>query len=363
MRLIIFVFFSIYTQILFCEEFQTIEVKPGQTLWELSQIYLKNPQRWDEIIKYNNLPADPYQPLDGRKLKVPVNLIKEEYRAARFRRVSGEVRVRSEGKSIWVDAEKIKDLFKGDTIRTNANSYADVEFYTKQILNIFANSMVVLKPPADDKFDVKMLSGQLMAKDTSIITVSAKITPKTKNTEVAAKIKEDLSTVVQVYKGKADVEAKGKKVELQEGFATEVKINSTPSLPKKIPDIIADQKMARLDLDASSGIVSVKYVGVQNANVKAGDANIEIKDQAKAKNLKIDQNVNIDLSKAVSGYRLQIAKDKEFNNIIFDRKFDVFKQLNLENYVGKGKYYFRISYIDLIGFEGEFTQPKEVVVE
>ena len=339
-------------------EFQVIEAKPGQTLWEIAQIYLKDPKKWDEIIKYNNLPGDPYQVLAGKKLRVPVNLIKEEYRAAHFDRISGDVRVRAGGKSAWEDAFKVKDLFKGDTVRTNSNSYADVRFYTGQILNLFANSMVIIKPPESKESDIKLMTGQIKAKDTSIITISAKITPKVKNTEIAAKIKEDLSTVVQVYKGEADVEGKGQKVTLKEGFSTEIKINSIPKAPEKMPDIIRDVKMKGLDVNVSKNIISVKYVKPKDANL-----NIEIEDQSKAKELKLTNNVNIDLSKAVSGYRLQVAKDIDFKNIVLDKKFDVFKSLNLSNYLTKGKYYFRISYIDLIGFEGDFTQPKEIIIE
>lgn len=339
-------------------EFQVIEAKPGQTLWEIAQIYLKDPKKWDEIIKYNNLPGDPYQVLAGKKLRVPVNLIKEEYRAAHFDRINGDVRVRAGGKSAWEDAFKVKDLFKGDTVRTNSNSYADVRFYTGQILNLFANSMVIIKPPESKESDIKLMTGQIKAKDTSIITISAKITPKVKNTEIAAKIKEDLSTVVQVYKGEADVEGKGQKVTLKEGFSTEVKINSIPKAPEKMPDIIRDVKMKGLDVNVSKNIISVKYVKPKDANL-----NIEIEDQSKAKELKLTNNVNIDLSKAVSGYRLQVAKDIDFKNIVLDKKFDVFKSLNLSNYLTKGKYYFRISYIDLIGFEGDFTQPKEIIIE
>ncbi len=354
MRSVFLISMSVVFLLFSQEEFQSIKVKPGQTLWEISQIYLKDPTKWDEIVKYNNLPKDPYQLLTGKELKIPVKLIKEEYRAARFERIIGDVRVRSGESSVWRDAKSIKDVFKGDTVKTANDSYADVRFYTGQILNIFANSMVVVRPPSSSKSDIKIVAGQIKAKDTTIITASARITPKVRNTEIAAKIREDLSTVVHVYKGEAEVEGKGKTVRLKEGFATEVRLNSEPLAPTKMPDIIT-AKIPPLETIVEKNIVKVKLATVQQTSN-------EVK---KGEELKKDENINvqIDLSKAISGYHIQVARDIEFKNIVLDRKFDVFKQINLKNYLYRGKYYFRIAYIDLIGFEGEFSKPKEIEID
>lgn len=339
------------------EEFQIIKVKPGQTLWQISQIYLKDPTKWDEVVKYNNLPKDPYQIIVGKELKIPVNLIKEEYRAAKFDRIIGDVRIRASDSSVWKDAKNVGDVFKGDTVKTGSDSYADVRFYTGQILNIFSNSMIVVKPPVKEKSDIKLMAGQIRAKDTSIITVSAKITPKVKNTEIAAKIREDLSTVVHVYKGEAEVEGKGKTVTLKEGFATEVRLDSTPSTPQKVPNILT-AKIPPVDTMVDKNIITVKIPKAQNPEQK-----VVIENMKEAEKLDVSGSVEVNLSKAISGYRIQVAKDRDFKDIVLDRKFDVFKQLNLRNYLYRGKYYFRISYIDLIGFEGEFSQPKEIVIE
>lgn len=349
--------------ILYSEEIQIIKVKPGQTLWDISQIYLKDPTKWDQIIKYNKLPNDPYQILTGKELKIPVNLIKEEFRAAKFEKIIGDVRIRSSEESVWKNAKDVRDVFKGDTVKTSEDSYADIRFYTGQVLNIFANSMIVVKPPIKEKSDIRLVAGQIKAKDTSIITVSAKITPKVKNTEVAARIKEDLSTVVHVYKGEAEVEGKGKKVTLQEGFTTEVKIDGVPSVPQKIPDIIT-AKLPSVDAVVEKNLITVKVPTIDNTSKNNSKNNIDI--SQKTKELKeegLTGEIKVDLSKAISGYRIQVARDKEFKDIVMDRKFDVFKQLNLKNYLSKGRYYFRIAYIDLIGFEGDFSQPKEIIIE
>ena len=63
--------------------FQDVVVKPGDTLWGISHAYLKDPARWDEILKYNKLPTqDPTVALPGMTLRVPIKLIKTSLRAA-----------------------------------------------------------------------------------------------------------------------------------------------------------------------------------------------------------------------------------------------------------------------------------------
>ncbi|MCX7905870.1 MAG: FecR domain-containing protein [Elusimicrobiales bacterium] len=357
MKIVFFiVFFGIFS--VSSEEFQIIKVKPGQTLWEISQIYLKDPTKWDEIVKYNNLPKDPYQAIAGKELKIPINLIKEEYRAAKFEKIIGDVRIRPVDETAWKSAKGVKDVFKGDTIKTGSDSYADIRFHSGQLLNIFANSMIIVKPPVKEKSDIRLVAGQIKAKNTTIITVSAKITPKVKNTEIAARIRDDLSTIVHVYRGEAEVEGKGKTVVLKEGFATEVGLNSYPSIPQKVPNILT-AKIPALDTVVDKSIITIKTV----SDTQSTKQNVELDKKQLQKELELTGNVQIDLNKTISGYRVQVAKDRDFKEIVLDRRFDVFKQLNLKNYLYRGKYYFRIAYIDLIGFEGEFSQPKEIVID
>jgi len=65
------------------EPLQEITVNPGDTMWSIANKYLKDPQKWPEIVKYNTLPTpDPTIALPGTKIKIPVLLIKEEYRDA-----------------------------------------------------------------------------------------------------------------------------------------------------------------------------------------------------------------------------------------------------------------------------------------
>ncbi|MEQ1920413.1 MAG: LysM peptidoglycan-binding domain-containing protein, partial [Elusimicrobiota bacterium] len=61
------------------QDFQLVVVKPGDTMWAIANKYLKDPARWDEILKHNQLPTkDPTVALPGMTLRVPVRLIKAQ---------------------------------------------------------------------------------------------------------------------------------------------------------------------------------------------------------------------------------------------------------------------------------------------
>ena len=78
--------------------FQEILVKPGDTLWSIAKKYLKNPRKWPDIVKYNKLPtSDPTIALPGTKIKVPILLIKEEYRKAQLIQLIPDVRYKRKG--------------------------------------------------------------------------------------------------------------------------------------------------------------------------------------------------------------------------------------------------------------------------
>ncbi|MDA8132967.1 MAG: LysM peptidoglycan-binding domain-containing protein [Elusimicrobia bacterium] len=359
------------------EELQTIVVKPGDTLWSISNTYLKDPKRWNELLKYNRLPAaDPSIALPGMPLKVPVNLLKEEYRAAKVVYVLNEVLFRRSGLSDWKSVASDMDLYKNDTVRTRVDARADVKFYTGEILNLYPNSIAVLRPPGDKDIDVRLMAGSMRGLRSRVVTASARITPKTKDTEFGAKINDDLTTVVQVYKGKANVEAHGKTVEVSEGFASEVKMDMPPSQPVKLPPLpeldgtatAGFSGKSRTRLTASGGVVSLnmgkpvktaqvtaevpkdlgKGPAVPDANDKAIDAGEIVK--------------MISVGNAVQSYHLQVSKNREFTSLALDRSYDAFDEIDLNSKLPPGDYFMRVALIDLLGFEGKFSTPRPIKV-
>ncbi|OGS10698.1 MAG: hypothetical protein A2285_02885 [Elusimicrobia bacterium RIFOXYA12_FULL_57_11] len=362
------------------EEFQTVLVRPGDTLWSISNTYLKDPAKWNSILKYNKLPSsDPSIALPGTSLKVPINLIKEQYRAAKLVYYLNDVLFRRYGNSDWGGVSAKMDLFKSDTLRTRVDSRADVKFYTGELLSLYANSIAVLRPPGKRNVDVQLMAGEMRGVRSRVITASAKITPRTKDTEFGARIKEDLTTLVQVYKGKADVEAQGKTVEVSEGFATEVKLDLAPSAPVALPPLMEFDSQTHVKMAAGSASKLTMEGGVISLNIRkparlngapvamAGDKDLlrgapapgNVNDKA----LGSDEMLNmISAANPVQGYHLQIARDQGFAAMVLNKTYDAFETIDINDSVAPGNYWMRVALVDLLGFEGKFNTPRPIQV-
>jgi len=217
--------------------FQNVVVRRGDTLWGIANTYLKDPSKWDQVLKYNRLPSnDPTVALPGMTLKVPVQLIKENMRAAQVIYLLNRVLLRKRDTADWGDAKQDAQVYRGDALHTLENAKAKVKFLNGDLLSVDPNSMAVIKPPSVD-YDVELKSGAVFTGHARVLTASAKVTPRTQDTQYSAKVNADLSTLVEVYKGRAGVEGGGKTVEVPAGMASEVKMGLAPTLPKKIADL------------------------------------------------------------------------------------------------------------------------------
>ena len=356
-------------------KFQNVKVKKGDTLWSISRKYLKAPKKWPEILKHNKiLSSNPSIALPGMVLKVPINLLKEECRAAKLVYFINNVLLRPRTKTNWKSVFKNMDLYTGDTLRTTVRAKADVKFYTGEVLNLYPNSIAILRPPNKKNIDIQLLAGEMRGLRTKVITVSARIIPKTKDTFFGAKIKNDLTTLVQVYKGRAEVEAQGKTVVVSEGFASEVRLDMPPSLPVKLPPLpefdaskakLAKAKYApvvkmngsKLSMKVGKNKNAVQGKGINRLYEKKIEMDVNYKDMNA---INIDSMISI--PNPVRGYRVQVSKGKDFFKIVHDGEYDVFDDLDFSEILAPGRYWIRLSYIDLLGFEGKFNKPRLIIV-
>ena len=348
------------------DKFQTITVKPGETLWAIASTYLKDPTRWNELLKYNKLPtADPSVALPGMALRVPVSLIKVNMLAATMMEMINDVETRKRETADWKQARTKMQLFKDDGVRTLAASRARVEFVTGDSLSIDENSMAILKPKDKDA-DLELLRGEIHGSQSRVVTASAKISPKTKGTKFSAKVRDDLSTLVQVYTGVAAVEGAGQTLDVKAGFSTEVAPDRPPTAPVKLPDT-PEFKARALGGDVFSAKL-LAPPGVMTAAGPSGGAAPVPKWQggrvAKAHDMEeISFDVKaLSIGVPVAAYAVQVSRTEDFTRIAAEKVFEADEKIELSRMIPPGRYWVRVALVDLLGTQGRFSDVRQYVV-
>ncbi len=334
--------------------FQNVVVQPGDTLWAISNKYLKDPASWDQILKHNKLPTkDPTVALPGMILRVPVRLIKAQLRAAHLVYSVNRVLYRRKETADWKGGKTMMELFQGDSVRTLEDSKARVKLLDKELLSLEPNSMAVIKPQDRDG-DIELKSGSVIAGRARVVTATALVTPKTKDTRYAASVEPDLTTRVEVYKGLAAVDAQGSRVDVPAGMSTRVR----PGLAPEVPKVIAN--LPEIEARGLEFASAIKVGGGAAPEPRGALAAPE--PEADAESLRGDlQSLRVGLP--IMGYRVQAAKDKEFTNILFDKNYESDDRfLPGDGGLAPGAYWWRIAIVDLLGTEGNFSAPRYYTV-
>lgn len=363
---------------------QEIEVKEGQTLSYIANYYLKDPKQWPEILKYNKLSiSDIYAPLPGMKLKVPIYIVKEKFRPAYVIFILNDVKYRRKDTVVWEPAQVNLELYNDDAVSTSKNSRANIKFYSGEVLSIDENSFVTIRPELKHE-EVTLHRGGIRATKAKVITESAevvpKIDPKLPKTDFKTKIREeDKATLVEVYEGAVDVTAQGKTVYVPKGFGTEVKLLSPPSPPKPLPpppELTLQQKDIKLT-DTNEPVLTKSFTKI---SLQLQEPKLEQKDllpfipttktsqeQKVLPQTQQEQQKSKILGHIIKKYHLLVAKDIDFKNIVYDEINEITsdKSVNLDLArlnLPDGKYYYKISLIDELGFENP-SPPQTFIID
>jgi hypothetical protein len=229
-----------------------------------------------------------------------------------------------------------------------------VKLRSKEILSLEQNSMAVIKP-LDRDGDIELKAGSVFAGRARVVTATALVTPRTRDTRYAASIEDDLTTRVEVYKGVAAIDAQGSRVEVPAGMGTRVRPGLAPEPPHSIVNLPEIESRA---LEYASAL----KVGGGAAPEPRGPRNLPPTPEADADNLRSDlQSLRIGLP--ILGYRVQAAVDKEFSQLVFDKKYEPQDRLSPgDEGLKPGAYWWRISMIDLLETEGRFCEPRYYTV-
>ncbi|MEK7287320.1 MAG: LysM peptidoglycan-binding domain-containing protein [Elusimicrobiota bacterium] len=336
--------------------YQNATVEPGDTLWSLSRRYLKDPQRWPEILRYNNLAgADPTLALPGQNIRIPVLLIKEELRAAKLTEFFRLVEYRRRESADWKPASVGIELFQEDGVRTAEQSSARIRFALGEDLVLGGNSFVVVRP---DRLSeelgrgVSLVAGELRSRGVQVLTQTARIIPKTKESDYRARIRSDLATMVEVFKGQADVEAKGKSVTVEAGFGAEVPAGEAPRAPVALPPVPETMVVDAGPLGRSDGpggapgIIKIEGGALRMEEIVAG-----LYGRSKSATPAIYCRIQLALSIAPLQILWEDARPAQKDFLL------------RETGLPDGMYYLRLAFRDELGFEGEFSSWKEVAID
>lgn len=334
---------------------QEVRVRPGDTLWGLAREYLKDPAQWGEILKHNRLPtSDPTVALPGMTLRVPVRLIRADRRAAVLVYAVNRVLRRRRDTAAWTASRERTELFQGDALRTLEDSRARVRFLDRELLNLEQNSMAVIKP-ADLEGDVELRSGSVFAGRARVVTSNARVTPRTADTRYSATVGPDLTTRVEVFAGRAAVDAQGSRVEVPAGMETRVAPGLAPELPRPLADAPALEARAQ-------EFASAATVGGGAAPNPRAEARVPVPEADAETTLRQDID-SLRVGLPILGYHVQASADREFRRIAFDRRYEAEERWSANDTgLAPGAYWWRIAVIDLLGTEGRYGEPKYYTV-
>ncbi|MHB2025316.1 MAG: FecR family protein [Elusimicrobiota bacterium] len=252
----------------------------------------------------------------------------------------------------WQSAGLNLELYEGDSLRTLDGARARVKFLTGGILAMDANSLAIIKPPKSD-YDVNLERGSVFVGQARVVTASARVEPKTKDTQYMARVADDLSTVVEVYHGRAAISAQGQTVDVNAGMASVVRMGLAPEIPRKIADLAGlKYKISEMTGSSINSQLGSSRKPAERPMISSGrvESAASVADDLRALKVGIP----------ISGYRVQASVSPSFNSVAFDKFFDSEQKFSpADANLAPGVYWWRIALVDLLGVQEKFSAPRQ----
>ncbi|MEA3506941.1 MAG: LysM peptidoglycan-binding domain-containing protein [Elusimicrobiota bacterium] len=321
-----------------------IEVQPGDTLSKFARRYLNDPQKWPELLEYNNIPSgDPNLLLPGDVLRVPTKLVKDQIADIMY--IKNNVRKRLAGAGAWEKAHTRERMYPEDGIRTAEDSAAKIQYLKGGKANIGENALVFLRPEERRENVVKLEVGELRAKDVKVLTDSASIDPE-KDSEYTARVDEDKTTTLSVFKGRVDFISSGEKITIDEGYMSVAEFNKPPSKPLQLPDAPEIEDIPDRETQFEDGIPTDV---ITSETFSSSDLTQRLSAQTENKD-------------AIRGVHVQVARDDDFTEMVVDREIKGATEENIKESLPDGQYWWRAAFVNKRGVRGKFSQPVKLRV-
>ena len=247
-------------------------VRPGDNIWQLSQQYLNDPNKWPEVQRLNNINnAQGLQP--GTQLAIPVAWLKHQPKPAHLIESYGKVTLINNGQSQSLTATTT--INSGDIVRSGADGSATIEFADGSRLLLQPNSEIVMDSlgsfDASGMVDttVRLQKGRVENRVAPqkpdsryrIITPAAVAAVRGTEFRVGADDSGDLMRN-EVLEGKIAVSGSGVTRDVPTGYGTVAETGKPPSIPQPLP---AAPDLSALAKYGSQSGISFRWPEVRNA--------------------------------------------------------------------------------------------------
>ena len=230
-------------------------VRPGDTLWDLSERHLLDVSYWQRLQAYNDV-SDPWRMPPGLRLRIPIRWLKVQPAPARVVAAAGGGTVTRAGSSSTSSLVEGTLLHAGDTVELAASGSATLEFADGSRLLIAPGSVVrmdSLRAYGDGgmvdtrvrleegRADTHVPATKYPATRFEIWTPAA--VSAVRGTEFRVGVAEEGGVSrTEVLAGMAEVSAQNRSVPVREGFGTITTRGRPPSAPRLLlpaPDLTA----------------------------------------------------------------------------------------------------------------------------
>lgn len=236
------------------EQYWTYTVRPGDTIWGLTEKHCTSVLHWKRIQRINKLPDTPARGiLPGTRLRFPIDILKYQPVSARVRLFRGSAQVsRVNGESLPVTAGL--ELHSGDRLQVAEDSNVTIRFADDSELLVLGGSEIVfdsLSAYGDTGMvdtRIRLQSGQVNTRARKqrgggsryeIITPAAVAAVRGTEFRVSADSDKPVARS-EVLEGNVAVSGEGASRDVPAGFGVLAKAGVPPSAPKPLlppPDL------------------------------------------------------------------------------------------------------------------------------